>query len=177
MNAIGRSIAGCGLVLLPATAIAQTCTTPNSTPASCLPASLATPATMINPRTIRLTLSTISTAATPAIADFDNTFVALTGPVATVNANRPWTLLISAAAATWTNTGVGSRANKPAADLTWSTAAAGVFTALTTTAVQVATGAPTNATVTSLFYRGTLSWALDAPGVYTLGVTITATTP
>jgi len=164
------------LVLAPSAAFAQNCQTPNPPPNNCTVASLPNPATMTNPRTIRLTMSTTTVSGTTSIPDFDQGYIELNS-TATVNANRPWTLLIRASAATWTNSGVGSRANKPAADLQWSTALAGPYAALTTTNVQFATGAATNSTVTTLYYRGMLDWTLDKPGGYTLGVTITVSTP
>jgi hypothetical protein len=164
------------LVVLPALLGAQNCQVP-APPGSCTTANLTTPATITIPRTVLLTMSTTTTAATTTITDFDNSRIDIAGPTATVNGNRAWTLLMTATASTLTNTGVGSRPNKPTSDITWSTAAAGTFVPLTTSTVQIATGTATNSTVTSLFYRAALDWTLDKPGVYSVGVTFTLTTP
>src|SRR2546427_167569 len=90
---------------------------------------------------LQLTLSsTTTTLAGPALSDYDAGFVANQGPTAVVSSNRAWRLQLSAAAPTWTATstqpGVAARPNKPAADLQWSTAAGGPFTALTTPPVS-----------------------------------------
>jgi hypothetical protein len=164
------------LFAAPSVVVGQTCQTA-AAPANCTLATLASPATLTNPKTIQLAVSTTTTAATTTIADFDNSYISVTGPVVTVNANQAWTLLLSAAAATWTNVGTGSRANKPATDLKWATSAGGSFVSFSTTPTSFASGPATNSTVTSLFYRGVLDWTLDKPGVYTLGVTLTITTP
>lgn len=165
------------LAALPAITEAQSCNAANPPPSTCTTANVVNPATITNPRTILLTMSATSTTATTTITDFDNAYAPFAGPTATINANRPWTLLISATTATWGNAGVGSRVGKPTSELGWGTVVTGPFTALTTTPVQIATGASTNSTVTSIFYRTTLNWTLDKPGVYTLTVTMTCTTP
>jgi len=165
------------LVALMAPALAAQNCQVTAPPGSCTTATLTTPATITIPRTVLLTMSTTTTAATSTIADFDNSGIDIVGPTATINGNRAWTLLMAATATTLTNTGVGSRPNKPTSDITWSTAAAGTFVPLTTTSVQLATGTATNSTVTSLFYRVALDWTLDKPGTYSVGVTFTLTTP
>jgi len=70
-----------------------------------------------------------------------------------------------------------ARANKPAGDLLWATAAGGPFTALSTTAVSAGSGAPTAGTIPAFFYRTAYDWTLDTPGAYSLTVVFTLTAP
>ena len=126
-----------GLPMAASSASAQ-CTA-SGAPASCgLPGTVS----MTAGRVVRLQMSVGSTALTaPTPADFDAGFNATAGPTLTVSANAAWTLHLHAAAATWTATntspGAPARANKPAADLKWSTASNGSFVALTTTDVNL----------------------------------------
>ena len=62
-----------------------------------------------------------------------------------MRANKAWNLTISSSATAWTNTGAGSRANKPVADLLWSSSQAGTYTALSATATTVTSGAAATA--------------------------------
>ena len=162
----------------PGRAVAQTCTaaTPNGT------CTVATSTTLTIGRVVQLTLSSVATPLTaPTLADYDAGFVANTGPTATVQSNGPWRLQITATAATWTaaNTepGVAARANKPASDLTWSTAVGGPFAGLTVTPVDAVTAGATSSNVTSFFYRTLYSWTVDTPGSYSLIVRFTITAP
>ncbi len=137
---------------------------------------------MTAPKVVRLTVSPAAiTLTSPATTDYDAGFAASAGPAVTVNANTPWTVSIRAASALWTATnsvpGVAARANKPAADLQWSTAAAGSFSGFTTTNVTLASGADTNAALTTLFYRTLYSWTADTPGDYSLGIILTIVAP
>jgi len=131
---------------------------------------------------MQLSLSSSSTALTPPTSDdYDAGYRADVGPVATVRANQAWRLQIAAQAATWTATnsvpGSVARANKPAADLTWSTTVGGTFTGLSTTGVQVGSGAASGGTTVSLFYRTLYAYALDTPGSYSLTVVYTMFSP
>lgn len=133
-------------------------------------------------RVVRLQMTSASTAlTTPTPTDFDAGFNATTGPTLTVSSNAAWTLHIRSAAALWTATntspGAPARTTKPAADLRWSTAVAGTFTALTTTDVNLVTGAATASNATTLFLRTFYSWTLDTPGNYSLAVVLTLTSP
>jgi hypothetical protein len=122
-----------------------------------------------------------TTLSAPTPADFDAGFNATTGPTFTVSANAAWTLYLRASAATWTamNTSPGApaRANKPAADLKWSTASNGAFAALTTSDVSLITGSPTASSATTLYFQTLYSWTLDTPGNYSLSIVLTLTSP
>jgi hypothetical protein len=133
-------------------------------------------------RVVQLQMSAASTAlAAPSPADFDAGFNATTGPLLTISSNAAWTLHIRAAAATWTATntspGAPARTNKPAADLKWGTAVGGPFTALTTTDVNLVTGAATASNVKTLFFQTVYAWTLDTPGNYSLSIILTLTSP
>jgi hypothetical protein len=133
-------------------------------------------------RVVRLQMSPGSTTlAAPTPADFDAGFNATTGPTLTVSANAAWTLYVHAAQATWTATntspGAPARSNKPAADLKWSTAANGAFTALTTTDASLVTGSATASSATTLFFDTFYSWTLDTPGNYSMSIVLTLTSP
>ena len=133
-------------------------------------------------RVVRLQMSPGSTSLTnPTPTDFDAGFNSTTGPTLTVSANAAWTLHVRASAATWTATntspGAPARVNKPAADLRWSTASNGSFVALTTSDVNLVTGAATASNVTTLFFHTNYSWTLDTPGNYSLTVVLTLTSP
>jgi hypothetical protein len=133
-------------------------------------------------RVVRLQMVPGSTTLTaPLPADFDAGFNATTGPTLTVSANAAWTLHIRASTAVWTavNTSPGApaRVNKPAADLKWSTASNGTFNALTTSDVNLVTGAATASNVTTLFFQTLYGWTLDTPGNYSLSVVLTLTSP
>ena len=131
---------------------------------------------------MQLSLNSSSTALTPPTSnDYDAGFVADAGPVATVRGNQSWRLQVAAQAGTWTATnsipGSVARANKPAADLTWSTAVNGTFAGLGTTGVQVGSGAASGGTNVSLFYRTLYAYNLDTPGSYSLTVVFTMFSP
>ncbi len=138
--------------------------------------------TMTAGRVVRLQMTAVSTPLTaPTPADFDAGFNATTGPTFTVSANASWTLQVHAAAATWTATntspGAPARANKPAADLQWSTASNGSFVALTTTDVNLVTGAATASNATTLYFQTLYDWTLDTPGIYSMAIVLTLTSP
>jgi hypothetical protein len=133
-------------------------------------------------RVVRLQVSAGSTALTaPTPADFDAGFNATTGPVLTVSANAAWTLHLRAASALWTATntspGAPARTTKPAADLKWSTASNGTFNALTTSDVNLVTGAATASSATTLYFQTLYGWTLDTPGNYSLSIVLTLTSP
>src|SRR6267378_911146 len=92
---------------------------------------------------LKLSLSSVATSLTAPDttsynAGFQNDLAALT---ATVKANRGWTLSVKSGGATWTASGAGARAAKPAADLQWSTSGGAPFTALTTSNAGLGTSA------------------------------------
>jgi hypothetical protein len=174
---IGLLSISLGLFAAPVSLTAQ-CTA-NGAPASC---NRTGSVTMTAGRVVLLQMAPVSTALTPPTpADFDAGFNATTGPTFTVSANAAWTLHVRAAAAFWTATntspGAPARTTKPAADLKWSTAVAGTFNPLTTSDVNLVTGAATASSVTTLYFQTLYNWTLDTPGNYSLVVVLTLTSP
>jgi hypothetical protein len=167
-----------GLLAAPLPLIAQACTA-NGSPGTC---NRTGSVTMTAGRVVLLQVSAGSTTLTPPTpTDFDNGFNATTGPVLTVSANAAWTLHLRASSAVWTATntspGAPARTNKPAGDLKWSKTSNGVFSALTTTDVNLVTGTATASNVTSLFFQTLYNWTLDTPGNYSLAIVLTLTSP
>jgi hypothetical protein len=133
-------------------------------------------------RVVRLQMSANSTSLTaPTPADFDAGFNSTTGPTLTVSANAAWTLQIRAASALWTATntmtGVVARANKPAADLKWSTASNGTFSALSASDAALVSGSATAGNATTLYFQTLYNWSVDTPGNYSLSIVLTLTSP
>lgn len=176
---IGTTIIATVMGLSMAASVASAQCTAAGAPANCgLPGSVS----MTAGRVVRLQMSAGSTTlAAPTPADFDAGLNTTTGPTLTVSANAAWTLSLHAAAATWTATntspGAPARTNKPAADLKWSTASNGVFTALTTSDVSLVTGSATASNATTLYFDTLYSWTLDTPGNYSLSIVLTLTSP
>ena len=174
MNGRGAAWLAAGALALARGAGAQSCTA--AVPAgSC---TVSTSTTLTAGTVMQMTLSSTTTTLTaPASAGYDAGYVADNGPTVTVKSNRLWKVQIKALAATWTaaNTepGVSARTNKPAADLLWSTASGGPFTALSTTVADAVTGSPSSGTTTSIFFRTNYNWTLDTPGQYSLIVVFT----
>src|SRR6266571_6651954 len=164
-------------VSAPTMSLAQ-CTA-NGAPASCgVPGSVS----MIAGRVVRLQMSAGSTALTaPTTSDFDAGFNSTTGPTLTISANASWTLHMRAASSLWTATntspGAPARANKPAADLMWSTVSSGGFVALTTTDANLVGGSATASSSTTLYFQTPYNWTLDTPGNYSLSIVLTLTSP
>jgi hypothetical protein len=119
--------------------------------------------------------------AAPTTADFDAGFNTTTGPTLTVSANAAWTLHLRSAATFWTATNTSpsapARTTKPAADLRWSTASNGAFSALTIGDVTLVTGSATASNPTTLYFQTLYNWTLDTPGNYSLSVVLTLTSP
>jgi hypothetical protein len=161
--------------LAAAPAAAQNCQTPNGATGTC---SLNVASSLTIPTLLRLSIDDTTTALTvPTETIYDAGTIVTAGPIITLKTNNNWTLLVRAAAANWTGSGVGARANKPAGDLAWGTGVGGPFTALTTISTTVATGTRGASNVRSMYYRVAWSWPLDTPGTYTLVVIYTATSP
>jgi hypothetical protein len=127
---------------------------------------------------LRLSLSSSATSLTaPVEAAYDAGFQLDNGPVATVKANRGWTLKVSANAATWTAAN-GARAGKPASELLWSTSSGGTYTGLTTSPATFSSAATGNAGLAQpVFYKTLWSYANDTPGDYSLVVVYTLSAP
>jgi hypothetical protein len=126
----------------------------------------------------RLTLSQSATSLTPPNeAAYDAGFQLDNGPVATVKANRGWTLKIGANAASWTAAN-GASASKAAGDLQWATSSGGTYTSLTTSPATFSSAAGGNAgTAQPVFYKTLWSYANDTPGDYALVVVYTLSAP
>jgi hypothetical protein len=159
-------------------AIAQSCSA-EGTPASCSVPGILTLTTF---SVVSLQMSTTSTSlAPPTAADFDAGFNVSTGPTLTIAANGPWTVHIRSESALWSATnasgGAPARLDKPAEDLGWSTASNGVFSPLSIVDANLATGAASGGNVRTVFLRTVYSWTLDTPGIYTLVVILTLTSP
>jgi hypothetical protein len=133
---------------------------------------------------VKLGMSSAATALTNPTADdvAAGNVLADAGPSFTIKANRSWTLKIkSQNAANWTY--VGSDAGvKPIADLSWATAAAGTYAAITASDATFTSGASaTNGAAAQAFFR--TSWTSDftsasnAPGTYSLPIVFTLSAP
>ena len=124
--------------------------------------------------------SAITNLPAPDANTFNTGYTLTNGPVATIRSNAPWALSVSASTATWSAVNTvaePARTDKPASDLSWSTAAGGPFTDLATTPAEVANGSATAGTVVQLFYRTRYQWTLDTPGNYSLQVIFTIAAP
>jgi hypothetical protein len=133
---------------------------------------------------VKLDMSANTTALTNPTADDVNAgnTIQNAGPTFTIKANRSWTLKIKSQNATnWTY--VGSDAGvKPIADLSWATAAAGTYAAITASDATFTSGASaTNGAAAQAFFR--TSWTSDftsasnAPGTYSLPIVFTLSAP
>lgn len=174
-----RFLVGSISLLVVAALDAEAQCTASGAPANC---SQGGSVSMTAGRVVRLQMSAGSTSLTaPTTADFDAGFNSTTGPTLTVSANAAWTLHIRAASAVWTatntTTGVAARVNKPAADLKWSTASNGTFTALSATDANLVSGRATASSATTLYFQTLYNWALDTPGNYSMSVVLTLTSP
>ena len=159
--------------LVASTAQAQTVATTAN------PGSVTTYATVTVPTILNLSINDTSTSiASPVQADFDNGFQdAASTVIATVKSNKAWSLTIKGGAANWTGTG-GASATKVVADLHWSITGPGAGTAMTTSAVSIASSATgTAGSNTTVNYRIIWSYATDTPGTYTIPVIFTAAAP
>jgi hypothetical protein len=104
------------------------------------------------------------------------------GPTFTIKANRSWTLNIKTTnASNWTYVG-SNGGTKPISDLTWSTAVAGTYSAISNSDALFLSGASaTNGAPAQAFFKTV--WAAgftlpsNAPGVYSLPVVFTLSAP
>jgi hypothetical protein len=171
------------LVLLCLTAVhahAQSCSVAAASGTCTTPISLSSPATLTNPRIVRLSATPATTSITATIDDYDRTptgFVAFIGPTFTVSANRTWSMSVNATTASWAAAGALARTSKPVSDLTWSTSSGGSHIAMSTSPATLGSGGATSATATTLFFHMALDWTADTPGSYTIVVQVTIATP
>lgn len=184
---IRRALAALGLgtalgVGATSSAGAQTCDAVGYRPAagSCSVGPIPVSVTIGKVADVTLSAAT-TTLPPPTSADLDAGFVAASGPSVVVQANTPWSLQIGSATATWTAAAIApnqaARPDKPASDLLWATAAGGTLRAMSVTTAPVRSGGATAGTTTPLFYRVLLAWDADAPGDYSLVVSLTIVTP
>ena len=178
MSIGGRFVLAVSLALglaPPVAAYAQSCSV--DSPGQC---SANTAASLTIPAVIQVLLSPSTSTSPASIADFEAGYGTLDGSLLTVSANTPWALSISAATPVWLATstlpGIAARADKPAADLLWSTDDI-AFTPLDVTTTQLVSGPATNALVRTLSYRVLYSLLLDTPGRYEMTVLLTVTAP
>jgi hypothetical protein len=146
--------------------------------------SLDKPGTMVNPALLALTVSPSSSPLAPlnltaTMSDMDVAAGLSASTTVTVNvqANRNWTVQVSGGTAVW-SASAGAWAAKPVSDLLWSLTSGGAGTAMSTTPATAVTGTPgPGGAGTSLYFRPVVHWLTDKPGVYTLDVVFTLTTP
>jgi hypothetical protein len=166
---------------------AQTVTTCSVTGASgkCSPAvSLDNPATMTNPALLALTvspssspLSPLSLTASASDMDVATGLASMTTVTLVVQGNRAWTVQVSGATAVW-GASAGAWTSKPVSDLLWSLSPAGTATPLSVTSATAVSGtAGPGGAGTPLYFRPVVHWLTDKPGVYTMDVVFTLTTP
>ena len=169
------------LIALAAPIGAQTVTTctVSGTSGKCSPdVTLDKAATMINPALLQLTLSSTSFAVTASEVDMGVAQGVATGGTVTVTvrANRAWTVQANGNSAFW-SASAGAWASKPVSDLRWSLTPTGASTPMSQTSSTVLSGSAGAGTGTTIYLRPVVNWTTDKPGVYTLGVTFTLTTP
>ncbi len=172
LRPLGLILAGAALLGVNQPASAQSC--------SGNPCSVTNTASVTVGTVLKLSLSSTATSLTsPDTTAFNQGYQDdLAALTATVKANRAWSLKVSSGAATWTGSGAGARANKPAGDLEWSASGGAPYTVLTTSPVGMATSASgTSGTTTTVSYRTLWDYTLDTPGTYSLDVVFTATAP
>ncbi len=162
-------------------AVAQTlsCTVSGASGKCTATVSLPTPATMVNPALLQLTISPTTSTYTAATTDMDVTTGLATPSVVTlaVEANRSWTVQANGNSAFW-SASTGAWTSKPVSDLVWSLTPTGTRTAMSTTAQTVTTGLPgSGSPAVSVYMRPIAHWATDKPGTYSMTVTFTLTTP
>ena len=125
------------------------------------------------PTVMRLVVDAPTTVVASATeASYDRGYEVTAGPTATVKSNVPWRLDISTTQETWTPTGAGARADKPATDLLWSASPAGSYTPIGTKPAVAATGRPGRTRV-PLSYQTKFSYDQDSPGSYQIVVKLT----
>jgi hypothetical protein len=176
----------CAACIVPAAgAQAVTVCTVTGSSGKCSPSvSLDKPGTIVVPALLSLTLSPSSSSLSPlALTATINDMNVATGlssattVTATVQANRNWTVQINGASAVW-SASAGAWTAKPVSDLLWSLTSTGAGTALSVTPSTAFTGTPgAGGSGTPLYFRPVVHWLTDKPGVYTMGVVFTLTTP
>jgi hypothetical protein len=125
----------------------------------------------------RLTLDANNTdLGTPVEADFLAGFRDAAGPTATVLSNTAWHVAVVGNTGTFSCTGAGCRATKPASDLNWGTVS-GTYPNNASASATLFSGVGTASSSQQSFYRTDWAFTLDTPGVYTLVVNYTLSEP
>ena len=125
----------------------------------------------------RLTLDNTATdLGTPAEADYIAGHKDAAGPTATVLSNTAWHVAVVGNTGTFSCTGTGCRATKPASDLLWGTVA-GTYPNNASASATLFNGSGTASTSQQSFYRTNWDFTTDTPGVYTLVVNYTLSEP
>jgi hypothetical protein len=165
-------------MMMAAAAEAQTCS--GNSAAGC---AVNTTASVTIPQMVQLTVTGAGTIAltSPTATDLLMGYVEDAGPAISVRSNRGWTLSIHTSAATeWTYSGTETGV-KPISDLTWSNTANGTYSAITTSAASIVSGARTNAGAPTVFFRtlysNDFSSDRNAAGSYSIPLVFTLTAP
>jgi hypothetical protein len=183
---IAACAAACSMMAVGALG-AQTVTACSVTGASgkCSPSvTLDKPGTMTNPALLALTVSPSSSPLSPlsltaSASDMDVATGLSSATTATlvVQANRAWTVQVSGATAVW-GASAGAWTSKPVSELLWSLSPTGAATPLSVTSATAVSGtAGPGGAGTPLYFRPVVHWLTDKPGVYTMDVVFTLTTP
>jgi hypothetical protein len=166
------AFAPAALLLNPASASAQACTTPSAAGSVC-----ATPITlnmsMLVTDVMRLTVSGTTTAlGAPVHADYVAGSRDAAGPTVTVKANRAYRVQVVGATTNFAYTGSLTNPSKPRTQLLWGTVA-GTYANNAGTAATLLSGSAAPAPAASapsqqIFLRTQWSFAADVPGSYSL---------
>ena len=125
----------------------------------------------------QLTLNTTTTdLGTPTQADYLAGHKDAAGPTATVLANTAWHVAVAGNTGTFSCTGSGCRATKPASDLLWGTVA-GTYGNNAGASATLFNGNGTAGTNQQTFFRTNWNLVTDTPGTYTLVVNYTLSEP
>lgn len=162
-----------GVWIAPAGAFAQTCTVAEA--GSCtVSASVSLTATSL----VWAQISSSTTALkAPTPADFTAGFNSSAGPTLTLASNGPWSVHIRGATAVWSASGPLARVNKPVGDLKWSIASNGVFSAVSTSDATMRSGVASGDNIVTIFFQTVYNWRFDTPGLYSLSIVLTLTSP
>lgn len=125
----------------------------------------------------QLTLSSTTTdLGTPTQADYIAGHKDVPGPTATVLANTAWHVAVVGNTGTFSCTGAGCRATKPASDLLWGTVS-GTYGNNAGAGATLFSGAGTTGSNQQSFFRTNWNLVTDTPGTYTLFVNYTLSEP
>jgi hypothetical protein len=125
----------------------------------------------------QLTLNTTTTdLGTPTQADYIAGHKDAAGPTATVLANTAWHVAVVGNTGTFSCTGAGCRATKPASDLLWGTVS-GTYPNTALASATLFSGTGTAGSNQQTFFRTNWNLVNDTPGTYSLVVNYTLSEP